>query len=179
MKIYTKTGDGGTTSLIGGERVSKADPRVEAYGTVDELAAHLGLLGDFIVAGGGGHPAITDALAEIQKDLMVVMSVLATPTCPASRQRTPEGGVGRVEKITQAIGRLEMRIDALDVKFTGFVAAGGDVKISQAHVCRTVCRRAERRAVAAGAEDAMVGYLNRLSDWCFAVSIYFISFAQN
>lgn len=155
MKLYTKTGDGGTTALIGGERVSKADPRVEAYGTVDELSAHLAMLGDLIAAG-PETDAIVGQIAEIQRDLMVVMASMAGGA----------GGAGGEE----AIERLEKWIDAMDAPFTGFVTPGGDVRNSQAHICRTVCRRAERRAVAASCDPRSVSYLNRLSDWCFAVS---------
>lgn len=160
MTIYTKSGDGGQTSLIGGARVSKDDARVEAYGTVDELAAHLGLLGD--LCGGSETGWVVDRIAAIQKDLMAVMTVLA-------------GGRADVPGTRE----LERAIDGMDVRFTGFVVPGGGLASSQAHVCRTVCRRAERRAVAAGAEDEVVSYLNRLSDWCFAVSKILVSFAQN
>ncbi len=182
MKIYTKTGDEGMTSLIGGERVSKADARVEAYGTVDELAAHLGLLGDFIE---DGFPAITDQIAQIQNDLMRVMEVLASQessvksqesaTRKSLRHMSHQGLITHNSSLMT--DKLEGFMDSFDTRFTGFVVPGGDKKISQAHVCRTVCRRAERRAVAAGAGAEVLQYLNRLSDWCFAVSTFFVSFA--
>lgn len=161
MKIYTKSGDGGKTSLIGGERVSKADPRVEAYGTVDELTAHLGLLGDLC----GDFPAVKEQIAQIQRDLMAVMAELA--------RSVPS------DKCEAKSEKLEEWIDGMDVRFDGFVVPGGGLAISQSHVCRTVCRRAERRAVEAMAGAGVIEYLNRLSDWCFAVSKILVSFAPN
>ncbi len=168
MKVYTKTGDGGTTSLIGGERVSKADLRVEAYGTVDELAANLALLADMMRSGASGEFAAMQAdIDEIQKDLMVIEAVLATG----------EGGRGKVAGLPEgAIARLEARIDELSAALPpvkGFTLPGGHPMVSQSHVCRTVCRRAER-AVARASERHVVSpepgrYLNRLSDWLYMI----------
>ncbi len=164
MKVYTKTGDGGTTALIGGERVSKADQRVEAYGTVDELAAHLALLGD-MMGETGGFDEIIVAIGEIQRDLMVVEAMLATG----------RGGEGKVTPLpVSAIERLERQIDDMSVELPalkGFVLPGGHPVVSQSHVCRTVCRRAERAAIRISNEYPLrpdaVGYLNRLSDWLY------------
>jgi cob(I)alamin adenosyltransferase len=166
MKIYTKTGDGGTTALIGGERVSKADPRVEAYGTVDELAAHLALLAD-MMRPEDGFDGIVSEIDDIQKDLMVVEALLAVGA----------KGEGKVAPLSEnAVARLERRIDALDSKLPapkGFVLPGGHPIVSQSHVCRTVCRRAERATVRVaeiyGTLPGAAEYLNRLSDWLYVV----------
>jgi cob(I)alamin adenosyltransferase len=165
MKIYTRNGDGGTTSLIGGERVSKADPRVEAYGTVDELAAHLALLADF-ARRTGRLDGIAAGIERIQKDLMVVEAMLATGS----------GGEGMVAPLSEsAIERLEGEIDSMSEglpPLKGFVLPGGHPAASQSHVCRTVCRRAERAVVRLSpdrpAPPPVVEYLNRLSDWLYA-----------
>ena len=166
VKVYTKTGDGGTTSLIGGERVSKADLRVEAYGTVDELAAHIALLGDMMSAedGLGGQVA---AIEEIQKDLMTLEALLATG----------RGGEGKVAALPErAVERLEKEMDAMGEglpPLKGFVLPGGHPIVSQSHVCRTVCRRAERASVRVSGEyfvpPVVANYLNRLSDWLYVV----------
>jgi cob(I)alamin adenosyltransferase len=182
MKVYTKTGDEGTTSLIGGERVSKSDPRVEAYGTVDELAAHLALWADMMRATTASQmfpPSnhvgmsaarilvqMADATDTIQKDLMTLEAMLATG----------HGGESKVTPLpADAIARLEREIDALSIglpPIKGFTLPGGHPIVSQSHVCRTVCRRAERAVVKisipaphfAGIPGA---YLNRLSDWLY------------
>ena len=166
MKIYTKSGDGGTTALVGGERVSKADLRVEAYGTVDELAAHIALLCD-MMREKGGFEAIVAGVGKIQKDLMVVEAMLATG----------RGGEGKMEPLSEhAIARLESEIDEMGRELPpirGFTLPGGHPIVSQSHVCRTVCRRAERTIVRASNEYAIPSeparYLNRLSDWLYVV----------
>lgn len=164
MKIYTKTGDSGTTELIGGERVSKADTRVEAYGTVDELAANIALLAD-IMGAESGFEGMIARLEEIQEELMTVEALLATG----------RGGEGKVAPLPEsAIERLESEIDEMGEglpSIRGFTLSGGHRVVSQSHVCRTVCRRAERAIVRASEEHpqeaATVGYLNRLSDWLY------------
>jgi cob(I)alamin adenosyltransferase len=168
MRVYTKTGDKGTTALIGGERVSKADPRVEAYGSVDELAAHLALLGD-MMRNEGRLAHLADAIDTIQGDLMTVEALLATGT----------GAESRVTPLPpDTITRLENEIDAMSADLPpvkGFTLPGGHPIISQSHVCRTVCRRAERAVVRIGGETggmtdgeaASQQYLNRLSDWLY------------
>lgn len=169
MTIYTKTGDGGKTSLIGGERVSKADPRVEAYGTVDELSAHLALLGDLMNAD-GRFGEITSLLDGIQKNLMAVEAILATGTGAGSRAGTGTGtGAGAVDELEADIDRLGAALP----KIGGFVIPGGHPIVSQSHVCRTVCRRAERAIVRSSEQYALpqepVRYVNRLSDWLYVV----------
>ena len=171
MKVYTKTGDGGTTSLIGGERVSKADPRVEAYGTVDELSAHLALLADMMRCEPQGGGRLFDeyiaALDKIQVELMTVEAMLATG----------EGGTAKVKTLPEsAVTRLENLIDTMSENLPplkGFVIPGGHPIVSQSHVCRTVCRRAERVTIVMP-DDYVLSpiagqYLNRLSDLLYVV----------
>jgi cob(I)alamin adenosyltransferase len=171
MKIYTKTGDGGTTALIGGERVSKADARVEAYGTVDELAAHLAMLSDMMSGDGRLGEMVVD-IRDIQGDLMTVEAMLATG----------RGGEGKIVPLPDsAVARLERQIDRMSEglpPLKGFVIPGGHPAVSQAHICRTVCRRAERAAIRVSDEASEHGhpriteaarYLNRLSDWLYVV----------
>ncbi len=164
MKVYTKTGDGGTTSLIGGERVSKADLRVEAYGTVDELAAHLALLADMMRCEGDGRfDQTAAAIEDIQKELMTLEAQLAVS----------EGAEAKISPLpADAVARLENQIDTMSEglpPMKGFTLPGGHPIVSQSYVCRTVCRRAERTAIRASVEypqpPGVTRYLNRLSDW--------------
>ena len=161
MKIYTRTGDDGSTGLIGGQRVRKSDPRVECYGTVDELNAQLGL------AAVGAEAALLTRLQAVQNDLFIIGSHLATPEAGSWAGALPE--------LDEAlITRLEMEIDAAEAELSplrNFILPGGSETASRLHVARTVCRRAER-LLSAFAEDrpvpAMIPtYLNRLSDWLF------------
>ena len=163
--LYTKTGDTGETGLFDGTRVSKADPRVEAYGDVDELNAWLGL-----ARAQQPDPEIAGMLEQIQRDLFALGALLADP-----RQRIAP----RVEKAALAdadVARLERWIDGFDDRLPPlrhFVLAGGDPPGASLHVGRTVCRRAERAVVAlgSGAVPAIaVVYLNRLSDLLFAMA---------
>ncbi len=166
MKVYTKTGDKGDTSLIGGERVPKCDKRVEAYGTIDELSAHLAMLGD-LMRENGNFPEITEWLGDIQGDLMQVEAMLAVG----------KGGEEKIAKLPEvSVARLERQIDRISeglAPVTGFVIPGGHPIVSQSHICRTVCRRAERATVAIPAECTVspvaAEYLNRLSDWLYVV----------
>lgn len=164
MKVYTRTGDKGTTSLIGGERVFKTDERVEAYGTVDELAAFVALLADRLRPDAAAA-AYVDALGHILSRLMTVEALLA------------KGEVGDVELAPldpACIGWLEERIDAMQAALPAidkFTLPGGDERVSLCHVCRTICRRAERAALRADhkhpVDPAVPGYLNRLSDYFY------------
>jgi cob(I)alamin adenosyltransferase len=162
MKIYTKTGDGGSTSLFSGGRVPKDDIRVEAYGTVDELVSSIGLL---------LCEALPDEVAEmlvaIQNSLFVVGSVLADP----------EGRMVHDPDSWSTVG-LEAWIDAMEghvEPLTEFILPGGGRAASLTHVVRTVCRRAERRVLAlrddrGGVPDGLAAYLNRLSDAFFVLA---------
>lgn len=166
MKIYTRTGDDGTTSLIGGERVKKFDPRVEAYGTVDELTAFIALLTDKLREDERTEDIIEE-LQLIECRLMSVAALLATG----------RGGEGKVAPIEDKhIEALEEAIDRYQAELqhiTKFTIPGGHCACSLAHVCRTVCRRAERRALEANEVCAIdrsaTKYLNRLSDYLYTL----------
>lgn len=165
MKIYTKTGDDGTTGVLGPGRLAKDDPRIEAYGTVDELCAAIGLARSL------GIDAESDGrLAAVQDDLFAVGAALADPD-PA----------GRFHSAVKAdlSARLEREIDAMEAELaplTNFILPGGSPGAAQAHLARTVCRRAERAVVTLWripGEDVptdLVIYLNRLSDFLFVLA---------
>ena len=161
-KVYTRGGDMGKTSLVGGQRVSKASERLEAYGTVDELSSHLGLLASLLPD--GDDKAV---IIRIQNCLFNVCTNLATDqeqTALSPSAYLPDGEIELVEQKIDEIMKL------LPEK-QGFVLPGGTKEASQAHVCRTVCRRAERRIVAlsevAKISPEVLQYVNRLSDYLF------------
>jgi cob(I)alamin adenosyltransferase len=162
MKIYTKTGDDGTTGLIGGQRVAKSDLRIECYGTVDELNAAIGL-----AAVSAADEALLGALRRVQNELFVIGSQLALPAGESSSTRW----LPPLEATSAA--RLEGEMDQAEVempKLTQFILPGGTETAARLHLARTICRRAERLVVSMGsdARDAqIVQYLNRLSDWLF------------
>ena len=165
MKIYTKTGDDGTTGLIGGQRVSKDHIRIEAYGALDELNAHLGLLIDQISE---SDIPYTEQLRYVQHLLFKMGSILATP----SNQEVPVSPLSPDSVIS-----LEQWIDMMEAELPQlqhFILPGGHPWVSQAHVCRTVCRRAERKVVtlseSAEVPITIVRFLNRLSDVLFVLS---------
>jgi cob(I)alamin adenosyltransferase len=164
-RIYTKTGDTGDTGLFDGTRVPKSDPRVEAYGDVDELAAWLGL-----ARARSGHDDLNDLIEHIQKKLFAMGARLADP-----RHRIS----GRLDKAAlemHHVDRLEEAIDLLEKELPPlrrFILAGGSEVGATFHLARAVCRRAERRVVSLGADavDAVVVvYLNRLSDLLFVMA---------
>ena len=164
-KVYTRKGDQGKTSLVGGQRVSKASIRLEAYGTVDELNSHLGLLVAMLPE---SHEKTL--VERIQNSLFNVCTNLATDQdqneLPASAH-LPEGAVKELEEEVDSIMRELPECQ-------GFILPGGTQAAAQAHVCRTVCRRAERRIVAL-AEGATISpevqqYVNRLSDYLFVLA---------
>ena len=163
--VSTRTGDGGKTSLIGGTRVSKCDPRLEAYGTVDELSAQLGLLVTYLT-----DPADRQTVQRVQNDLFAVAASLATDTS----KMAPLAGCQVTEVMIQ---QLEAEIDRLDAalpKLKQFILPGGCRGAAVAHVCRTVCRRTERRILTLSAEAPveahLLSYINRLSDYLFVLS---------
>lgn len=167
--IYTKTGDGGTTSLVGGTRVSKCHPRVEAYGTVDELNAHIGLLAEMIKDIDGRQ---FDLLKEVQQRLFVVQTLLATEKeVPFQLPQLPD----------TAVDEIEHQIDELQAQlppFRSFVMPGGTLPSAQCHVARTVCRRAERCIVKLSeqspVDNRIARYINRLSDYLFVLSRHLV-----
>jgi cob(I)alamin adenosyltransferase len=164
MKIYTKTGDSGETSLFDGTRVSKSDARVDAYGEVDEVNAWLGF-----VRAAGVDAELDAELARIQRDLFAVGARLADPA---------EKIAARVTKAAideEDVARLELLIDRLEDELPPlrrFIVAGGSVAGAALHVSRTVCRRAERRVVSLSppVEPIVLRYLNRLSDLLFVLA---------
>jgi cob(I)alamin adenosyltransferase len=165
VKIYTKTGDAGETSLFDQTRVSKADARVDAYGEVDELNAALG-----VARAAGLDAEIAALVEELQKDLFALGARLADPSARiAPRVNKAVIADEHVERLEQTIDRLEQELPPL----TRFILPGGSPAGAALHLARTVCRRAERRVVALGpdaAERVIVVYLNRLSDLLFVMA---------
>jgi cob(I)alamin adenosyltransferase len=161
-KIYTKSGDDGTTGLIGGSRVAKSDLRIECYGTVDELNAVIGL-----AAVGLANSDLATALHAIQNELFVIGSHLALPPTESSSRWLPALEPRSIERLEQEIDRAEAGLP----KLMNFILPGGTETAARLHVARTICRRAERLVVSLGTtqgEQSMIlTYLNRLSDWLF------------
>ncbi len=166
MKVYTKTGDKGMTSLIGGERVFKCDERVEAYGSVDELSAFVALLTDRLRPDAELAPLVEE-LNRILSRLMTVEALLAAG----------DGGRDKVAPLApECVAWLEGRIDAMQAALPPidkFTIPGGHEAVSLCHVCRTVCRRAERAALRAdqryGVDASALVWLNRLSDYFYVL----------
>lgn len=174
MKVYTKTGDRGTTSLIGGERVPKSDERVEAYGTVDELTAFVALLADRLRESATVPAGVVEDLNRILSRLMTVEALLASDS--AGRKQVPA-------LPEDATAWLESRIDAMQAELPPidkFTIPGGHTAVSLSHVCRTVCRRAERAALRAdaryGVDPAALVWLNRLSDYFYVLGRHLTAF---
>jgi cob(I)alamin adenosyltransferase len=163
FKIYTKTGDKGTTALFGGRRLPKHDLRIEAYGTVDELNVYVGLVRDVT-----SDEAIRNLLKDIQDRLFTVGATLATD--PEKQLSTPDLHSSDIEVLEKAMDDMDTELPALK----NFILPGGHTTVSYCHLARVVCRRAERLTVAlneAESVDEMVlKYLNRLSDYFFVLS---------
>jgi cob(I)alamin adenosyltransferase len=164
MKIYTKTGDKGSTSLIGGKRVPKSHVRLEAYGTVDELIAYIGLLRDVEVA-----EKQKKELVRIQDRLMICASILATDE-GAESIKLPKLHENDITALETAMDEMENGLPPLN----SFILPGGHTSVSFCHIARTVCRRAERQAIRLSQEfeieEIAIRYLNRLSDYLFMLS---------
>ncbi len=165
FKVYTKTGDDGTTGLVGGSRVKKYDARLEAYGTVDELNASIGFLRSLELP-----VDILGLLIQIQNKLFNIGSLLASD----EKGEAFTAGLAITEKNIEV---LENAIDELEEhlpKLTGFVLPGGELSVAQCHVARTVCRRAERRVVEFAdsypVQSETIKYINRLSDFLFVLA---------
>ena len=163
--VYTKTGDAGTTSLVGGTRVSKTDIRLEAYGTVDELNANLGLLNTYLQ-----DEDDSKFILGIQNQLFAIGSHLAT-----DQEKTQLKSASIIT--LEDVDRIEKEIDKLDAELpelNAFIIPGGSAGAAVAHICRTVCRRAERRILTLS-ETTLVApevlkFINRLSDYLFVLS---------
>ena len=164
MKIYTKTGDKGTTALFGGKRVSKSHERINAYGTVDELNSYIGLIRDQKI--GSNHIPV---LIEIQDRLFTLGSILATE---------PENTKVKIPTlIEQDIEYLEKQMDLMNdelPEMKSFILPGGHTSVSHCHIARCVCRRAERLVIGLSENekvpDIAIKYLNRLSDYLFVLA---------
>lgn len=164
MKVYTKTGDDGTTGLYGGKRIPKYESRIDAYGTVDELNSWIGLLRDQEV-----NALRVPELLQVQHKLFVVGAILAAD--PEKKGlKIPELTEADVEMLEQFIDRMQNELPELK----NFILPGGDQRVSFTHIARTVCRRAERQAVLVHHQDGLnplvIKYLNRLSDALFVMA---------
>jgi cob(I)alamin adenosyltransferase len=169
VKIYTKTGDKGETGLIGGKRVLKSDPRIVAYGAVDELNSNIGLAIAFL----SKHESfqdLTEILTRIQSDLFVLGSDLADPIYPNSQTKTPRVNDKMASALEPVIDKFEQELDPI----TFFILPGGTVESSLLHQCRGVARRAETNVVTLSNVEsinpATCVYLNRLSDFLFVAA---------
>jgi cob(I)alamin adenosyltransferase len=171
IKIYTKTGDSGSTSLIGGTKVSKADLRIEAYGTIDELNSFIGLCRDLV-----SNVQTGQILQEVQDRLFTIGSALAVDPAKESKLKIPDLHESDVLLLEQEIDSMTEALPAMK----HFILPGGHVTVSHLHITRCVCRRAERSCVRLlrETEDGPIGepyilvikYLNRLSDYLFMLA---------
>jgi cob(I)alamin adenosyltransferase len=161
MKIYTRSGDAGNTSLVGGKRVPKNNLRIEAYGTIDELISHVGLLRDEVL-----REEYRQWLVGIQDRLMTCAAILASD-CEDCTVKVPAIRPADIQMLEDAIDLMEKDLPGL----TSFVLPGGHRLSSLSHIARTVCRRAERRIVEVKTKhfvpDIVLQYINRLSDFLF------------
>jgi cob(I)alamin adenosyltransferase len=167
-KIYTKTGDAGKTSLIGGTKVPKHHIRIHAYGTVDELNAYIGLLRDYLT-----DTHSRDLLREIQDRLFTIGSALACDPDKEIAMKIPDLKESDVTLLENEIDRMNGKLPEMK----SFILPGGDVAVSTAHICRTVCRRAERivtelNEITPLPQPLIFKYLNRLSDYLFVLARY-------
>ena len=164
MKIYTKTGDKGETSLIGGTRVPKYHDRIEAYGTIDELISYIGLIRDQKI-----DEHAKSELIEIQDRLMTCASILATD-CDNCNVKIPEIYDRDIEALEKEIDKMENDLPPL----RSFILPGGHPIVSYCHIARNICRRAERISIKVQDQfkysEKVIQYLNRLSDYLFVLS---------
>lgn len=164
-RIYTKTGDDGTTGLVGGSRVKKYDPRLEAYGTVDELNAHLGLLRSYDLP-----EDVVQLIIEIQNKLFNIGSRLASDERGDSFTKSLSITEENITLLENAIDAYSQELPEL----TQFILPGGEIAVAQCHVARTVCRRAERRIIEFSELEAVqteiIKFINRLSDFLFVLA---------
>lgn len=163
MKIYTRAGDRGETSLLRGGKVRKDDPYIEAYGTIDELNSSLGLARSVWIGG-----LIDGELEQIQRDLFEIGALLAAT---GADPRFSGVSKGRIDQLEAQIDRMDAELDPL----TAFILPGGSLEAAQLHMSRTICRRAERRVVKLKQTPEIattVAYLNRLSDYLFVAARY-------
>ena len=167
-KVYTKTGDKGYTSLLGGTKVLKNNLRIEAYGTIDELNSFVGLLSDHLHTDESRFIHVCSQLNTVQNTLFKIGSIVS---------KDPIKDIGfELPPITEVqIKTLEKWIDIMDddlEELKNFILPGGHIFISTAHICRTICRRAERLSVLESIPNEILIYLNRLSDYFFVLARY-------
>jgi len=167
LKIYTKTGDKGNTSLIGGTKVPKNDLRIDAYGTIDELNSYIGLIIELIT-----YQQANDALREIQDRLFSIGSLLACDPDKEIRMKLPGLYVEDIHLLEKWIDQMDGDLPVMK----SFILPGGSKSVATIHIARCVCRRAERAVVALSNQhklpDHVLVYLNRLSDYLFMLSRY-------
>lgn len=165
MKIYTKSGDKGKTSLIGGKRIDKDELQVEAYGSVDELNSNLGLLVEYLT-----QKNDKEFILEIQNKLFIIGSQLAFDIKSSNNLVLPSLDKNSIIKIENEIDLIESQVS----KMTNFIIPGGSKIISICHICRSVCRRAERRVISLSKQtkidSLIIIFLNRFSDYLFVLS---------
>jgi cob(I)alamin adenosyltransferase len=164
-KIYTKTGDKGETSLIGGTRVPKYHDRIEAYGTLDELNSFIGYLRDQLT-----DTHLREVLFSVQENLFTAESLLATDSEKEITQSLPQLSEAHVLALEQEIDTMNLHLPVL----SSFILPGGHPLVSLCHVCRTVCRRGERIIIKLASEttvdEILIKYINRLSDYLFVLA---------
>ena len=164
MKIYTRKGDKGTTSLIGGQKVPKYHARIEAYGSADELIAHMGMIGDLT------ENNDTKRFIKIVQDKLMICAAILAADCENCKVKIPEIKSSDIKMIEDSIDEMEKELPVLQ----SFVLPGGNVVSSQCHIARTVCRRAERQIIKLSTElfvpNTVLQYVNRLSDYLFVLS---------
>lgn len=168
MKIYTKTGDKGTTSLIGGTKVLKSHERIEAYGTVDELNSYIGLCRDLIT-----DKEIKSLLQEIQDRLFTIGSALACDPEKETKLKIPDIKEADVQLLEAEMDKMDDQLAPLQQ----FILPGGHPTVSHIHIARCICRRTERLVVnllldGEEHENLIIKYINRLSDYLFTLSRY-------
>lgn len=166
MKIYTKTGDKGTTSLIGGTKVLKSHERIEAYGTVDELNSYIGLCRDLIE-----DKSIKSLLQEIQDRLFTIGAALACDPEKETKMKIPDIKEADVELLENAMDKMDVELTPLQQ----FILPGGHPTVAHIHIARCICRRTERLVVnlllgSEEHENLIIKYINRLSDYLFTLS---------
>lgn len=166
FKIYTKTGDKGKTSLIGGTKVSKSHLRIDAYGTVDELNSYIGLVSDYLT-----DNTVISLLREIQDRLFTIGSSLACDPERETKMRIPDLREADVQLLETSIDKMNETLPEMK----SFIIPGGHVAVSTCHIARCVCRRAERLCVGLQEQDQFIEplvlqYINRLSDYLFVLA---------
>lgn len=167
-KVYTKTGDKGYTSLLGGSKVLKNNLRIEAYGTIDELNSFVGLLSDHLGTDKSKFINVNPQLYTIQNTLFKIGSIVSKDPLKDIGFELPSINEDHIKTLENWIDQMDGNLEELK----NFIIPGGHIFISTAHICRTVCRRAERLCVLESIPNEILVYLNRLSDYFFVLARY-------